>query len=219
VSRQGDRSRAGERTFALRDGLRPLVIALCSAAVLSTSADACPSAAAVGRGITLSSSDGRSATIAWLDANRVRLTEANPAAPKSFPRETVLIYGLLVSDTRSPSARSRMTFTTEAERIFPLAPGTEHEIAYASEVEGRPPLKGRMAIAVTEALQHKVGACTYDALLVARISEFENGQRTPIRYDVYVPALQAIVKSTMFDEANNAIVEQESFEFEAIAEK
>lgn len=180
---------------------------------------ACPSAVMPGKSITLSSADGRSSSVSWLDKGRTRLEEVNPAAPKSFPRETVLSQGLLALDVKSPSARSRITYAPDAERVFPLAPGKEHEIAYTSEVEGRPPLKARMIIAVTEALQHKIGDCSYDALLVVRISEFENGQRTPVRYDVYVPSLQAILKSTMFDEANNAIVEQESFEFEKLAEK
>jgi hypothetical protein len=172
-----------------------------------------------GKGIALSSADGRSSILSWLEKDRTRLEEVNPVAPKSFPRETVLSHGLLALEVKSPSARSRTTYAAEADRVFPLAPGKEHEIAYTSEVEGRPPLKARMVIAVTEALQHKIGDCSYDALLVVRISEFENGQRTPVRYDVYVPALQAILKSTMFDEANNAIVEQESFEFEKLAEK
>jgi hypothetical protein len=176
---------------------------LCANADL---APACPAAAVAGQGITLS-----------LDGNRVRLSESNPAAPKSFPREAVLLHGLLPLESRSPSARSRTVYAPEAERMFPLAPGKEHEVAYTSQIEGRPPVRARLALAVVEALQHTIGTCTYDALLIARISEFESGHRTPVRYDVYVPALQAVVKSTMFDEESRAIVEQETFEAEKIA--
>lgn len=42
-------------------------------------------------------------------------------------------------------------------------------------------------------------------------------QRTAVRNDVYAPALQAVLKSTLFDEARGTIIEVESFEFDAIA--
>lgn len=213
--------RQRRRVWRTRGASPVALLTFLGPALLCANADlalACPSAPVAGKGITLSSADGRSSGLSWLEANRVRLIEINPAAPKSFPRETLLLHGLLPLQSKSPSAGSRTVYAPEVERIFPLAPGKEFEIAYTSEVEGRPPLKARLALAVVEALQHKVDTCTYDALLIARISEFENGNRTPVRYDVYVPALQAVVKSTMFDEASNAIVEQESFEAEKIAD-
>lgn len=203
-----------------RSPLALLAIATASvSAALSFPALACPAAAVIGKSLALSSPDGRSNALSWLDGSRVRLIEGSRAAPKSFPRDTLLLQGLLALETASPTAKSRTTYAPGVEAIFPLVPGKDHEIAYTSQVEGQPPLKARLLLAVPEALQHKIGDCTYEALLVVRMSEFENGQRTPVRYDVYVPALRAILKSTVFDETNNLIVEQESFEFETIAEK
>ena len=181
---------------------------------------ACPKEAVTGKGLVLESATaGRKTEIAWLDRGQVKVVEHNPAAPRSFPRELVTVRGLLGVQTSSPSGTAKLSYETPVEGIFPLEPGNQHELLYASQVEGKPALKGRMGVAVIEALEHMIGECTYQALLVARFSVFDNGDRTPVRYDVYVPQLQAVLKSTLFDESRNAVIEQETFEFETITAK
>ena len=186
---------------------------------LAVAQAACPKEAVTGKGVVLESAIGRKTEIAWLDRGQVKVVEHNTAAPRSFPRELVTLRGLLGVQTSTPSGDAKLSYQTPLEGIFPLEPGKQHEIAYSSQVEGKPALKGRMALAVFEALEHKIGACTYQALLVARFSVFDNGDRTPVRYDVYVPQLQAVLKSTLFDESRNSVIEQETFEFETITAK
>lgn len=116
-----------------------------------------------------------------------------------------------------PSGKVSLQFEQPPESLFPLAIGKQHQITYVVRTDGEPPIKARMTVAAVEALQHAIGACTYEALLVGFLTEFDGGKQTPIRYDVYIPALQAVVKSTTFDAAANTILEAESFEFDAIA--
>ncbi len=191
-------------------------LASCAAADAAAQAPACPKAAETGRAITLSGADGRRSEISWLAGERVRIAEQNPAS-RTFPRETIAVRGLVGVEMTRPSGKVILQFAQPPESLFPLAIGKQHEIAYVAQTDGQPAIKARMTVAAVEALQHAVGACTYDALLVGFITEFEGGRQTPIRYDVYVPALQLVLKSTTFDAAANTILEAESFEFDTIA--
>jgi len=179
---------------------------------------ACPAAATPGNSITLTGLDGRRSEISWLAGDRVRIAEQNPAS-RTFPRETVAVRGLVGVEMTRPSGKVSLQFAQPPESLFPLTVGKQTEIAYAVQTDGQPPIKARMTVAAVEAFQHAIGACTYDAVLVGTITEFEGGKQTPVRYDVYVPALQAVVKSTTFDAAANTILEPESFEFDAIVSR
>jgi hypothetical protein len=203
----------------------PIVIAVLAwasvaavAAPPSTAQPACPRAVETGRGIELATTGGgRTAVLTWLDAERVRIAELSPSSPRSFPRETIAVRGLIGVDLSWPGSKVRLEFAAPLGALFPLVPGRQHELDYVAAREGRPPLKGRMTLAVIEPLQHTVGVCTYDALLIGSVSTFEDGTQSPMRYDVYVPALHAVVKSTMFAVETHALLEQETFEFDSIA--
>lgn len=204
--------------------MRPLLSVIVALATASVSAlhpaaaqPACPSSAAAGSSITLSASHGRSSVLTWLDNVRVRITEQNPAAARTFPRETIAIRGLIATELSWPGSKVRLEFAAPLEELFPLVPGRQHEFAYVALRDGQPPLKARMTLAVIEQLTHAVGACSYEAVLVGSVSTFEDGTQSPMRYDVYVPALSAVVKSTMFAVETHALLEQETFEFESIA--
>ncbi len=196
-----------------------LLLSIIATGGTATAQPACPKAVEAGKGIVLTSPDGRKSELRWLAGNRVRVIEENPNVPRGFPRETLTVQGLLGVEVSSASTKAKVDYQPGGDTIFPLALGKQHELTYSSRVEGQQPLQGRMIIAVLEQLEHKIGACTYEALLVARLSELDGGRRTPMRYDVYVPALQAVLKSTLFDEAANAIIETETYEFETIAAK
>ena len=136
---------------------------------------------------------------------------------RSFPRETIALRGLIGVELTRPSGKAQIKFETPLDPLFPLKVGAQHELVYAAHIEGDKPIRARMTIAAVEALRHVIGTCTYEALLVGSVTQFENGAQTPLRYDVYLPALQAVVKSTTFDAATNALLELESFEFDSIA--
>lgn len=178
--------------------------------------DSCPKTAASGESITFTGSDGRRSEVSWLPGDRVLIAEQNPAS-RTFPRETIAVHGLVGIEMTRPSGTVTFQFAQPPDSLFPLTVGKQSEIAYVVQTQGQPPIKARMTVAAVEALQHAIGACTYDALLVGSVTEFEGGKQTPIRYDVYVPALQTVVKSTTFDAAANTILEAESFEFDTIA--
>lgn len=178
----------------------------------------CPKGASSGKSITFTGTDGRRSEISWLSGDRVRISEQN-AASRTFPRETIAVRGLVGIEMTRPSGKVAFQFAQPPESLFPLTVGKQAEIAYVVQTAGQPPIKARMTVAAVEALQHAIGGCTYDALLVGSVTEFEGGKQTPIRYDVYVPALQAVVKSTTFDAAANTILEAESFEFDTIASR
>ena len=178
----------------------------------------CPKSAEAGKSIILTGLDGRRSKISWLAGDRVRIVEQNPAS-RTFPRETIAVRGLVGIEMSRPSGKVSLQFAQPPDSLFPLAVGKQTEIAYVAQTDGQPPIKARMTVAAVEALQHKIGACAYEALLVGTITEFEGGKQTPIRYDVYVPMLHAVVKSTTFDAAANTILEAESFEFDAIASR
>lgn len=192
------------------------VLAFCFAGEASAQSPTCPKAAEMGKGVSLTGLDGRRSEITWLAGDRVRIAEQNPAS-RTFPREMIAVRGLVGVEMTRPSGKVTFQFAQPPESVFPLTVGKQSEIVYMVQTDGQPPIKARMMVAAVEALQHTVGACTYDALLVGSITEFEGGKQTPIRYDVYVPALQAVVKSTTFDAGANTILEAESFEFDAIA--
>lgn len=189
-------------------------IAIPSGSALSQST--CPKVASSGKSIALTATDGRRSEISWLAGDRVRITEQN-ATSRTFPRETIAVRGLIGTEMTRPSGKVTFQFAQLPDSLFPLTVGKQSEIAYTVQTDGQPPIKARMTVAAVEALQHTIGACTCEALLVGTITEFEGGKQTPVRYDVYVPALQAVVKSTTFDAAANTILEAESFEFDAIA--
>lgn len=180
---------------------------------------ACPTEARAGKSLELSSASGRRNVQTLLDGGRVRIAEQNPASPTSFPRTTVALRGLLGLQIETGGSKASIDYGAPAEALFPLAVGRQHVIEYASQIGGGTPLKARMAMAIIEPVRHEIGGCAYDALLVVRFSEFEDGRRTPMRYDVYVPRLQAVLKSTLLDEEKRAIIEGETFEFETIVEK
>ena len=192
------------------------VLAFCFAGEASAQSPTCPKAAEMGKGVSLTGLDGRRSEITWLAGDRVRIAEQNPAS-RTFPREMIAVRGLVGVEMTRPSGKVTFQFAQPPESVFPLTVGKQSEIVYMVQTDGQPPIKARMTVSAVEALQHTVGACTYDALLVGSITEFEGGKQTPIRYDVYVPALQAVVKSTTFDAGANTILEAESFEFDAIA--
>ena len=204
---------------SMRSARAALVIgglAVCFTTDASAQSPTCPKSAETGKSIALTGLDGRRSEISWLADDRVRIAEQNPAA-RTFPRETIAVRGLVGVEMTRPSGKVSLQFAQPPDSLFPLTVGKQTEIAYVVQTEGQPPIKARMTVAAVEALQHAIGACTYDALLVGSITEFEGGKQTPVRYDVYVPALQAVVKSTTFDAAANTILEAESFEFDAIA--
>lgn len=195
--------------------------ALFAAVTLAASAraqPACPTAAQSGKALALSAPDGRKSEIAWLDGDRALITEQKPAS-RTFPREALTFRGLVALEQTRPSGKAKLEFASPLASLFPLAIGKEHQLAYTVRAEGQQAIKARMTIAAVEALKQEIGKCTYDALLVGAVIEFEGGKQSPVRYDVYIPALQAVVKSTTFDAATNTILEAESFEYEAIAAK
>lgn len=191
-------------------------LASWAAADAHAQAPACPNAAETGKAIALTGAGGRRSEVSWLAGGRVRIAEQNPAS-RTFPRETIAVRGLVGVEMVRPSGKVSLQFEHPLESLFPLAIGKQSQISYIVQTDGEPPIKARMTVAAVEALQHSIGACTYEALLIGFITEFDGGKQTPIRYDVYIPALQAVVKSTTFDAAANTILEAESFEFDAIA--
>lgn len=209
--------RGARRAMRLSARLSAILVWLAAVAGDANAQTTCPKAAETSKGLSLADAFGRKAEITWQAGNRVRVAEANPAVPRNFPREIIAFRGLMGLETAGPSGKARVSYQTAAESIFPLTVGKQHDLAYTSHVEGQAPLKGVMKIAVIEALQHKIGSCSYEALLVGRYSVFEDGRLTPMRYDVYVPALQAVLKSTLFDETTKAIIEAETYEYETIA--
>ena len=204
---------------AWRFGLVQLALAsaLCGASVEARgqAQTPCPKEAQASKSIELSSRDGRKSVITWLDGNRTRIVEPN-AKPV---REITLVRGLLALEIARPDAKARITYLSPTDPLFPLRVGQQHEIAYVSQVEGQKAFKGIMTIAVVEAVQHAIGACTYDAVLLGRFSAFEDGKVSAMRYDVYAPALQAVLKSAVFDDAGKAVIEAETFEFDAIVQQ
>ena len=176
----------------------------------------CPSGNQAAKGLVLTAPSGRRAELTWLPGGSVRIAETHASAPRSFPRETIASRGLIGTDLAWPGSKVQLKFDAPLDGLFPLVVGRQHELSYVAHRAGQPPLKGLLTLAVVEALRHAIGKCEYDAVLVASISAFEDGTQTPMRYDVYVPALQSVVKSTMFDSARNMVLEQESFEFEDI---
>ncbi len=191
--------------------------AITLAPVAASAQTPCPASAAVGKGLSLSSPDGRKSEITWLADNRVKVNEHAPDGVRGFPRETITARGLLGLEVVSPVSKARVTYGTPPDKVFPLDVGQQHILEYQSQVEGGTALKGTMAVAVLEKLEHKIGECAYEALLVARLSQFADGRQTPTRYEVYVPTLQVVVKSTLFDDASQSIIASETFEYETIA--
>ena len=203
------------RTAPLRIVLLASAIALLP--VAATAQGACPTAATPGKSIALASPDGRKSEITWLADHRVNVIEHAPDGVRGFPRETITARGLLGLEVVSPVSKARVTYATPPDMIFPLEVGRQHLLEYESQVEGGATLRGTMAVAVLEQLEHKIGECAYQALLVARVSQFADGRQTPTRYEVYVPVLQAVAKSTLFDDASQSIIASETFEYETIA--
>lgn len=203
----------------MRKAILPVLstLMLASAPVLAN--DQCPKGIAPGQGVVLSSPDGRKTEITWLADGRVRVAEQNPAAPSAFPRETITLQGLIGLEMAGPSNKAKVTYDKAVDGVFPLTVGKEFALGYSSRVEGQKPLEGRMTVAVLEEAEQQIGGCTYRVLLVARFSELGGGKRTPVRYDVYAPQLQAVLKSILFDEAGEGLIEPETFEFETIAAK
>jgi hypothetical protein len=205
---------------------RQLLVSMTSAALVTAftflpgalAQSSCPASAEPGRSVVLTSAAGRKSEITWLDANRVRIIEESPGS-RTFPRETISFRGLIGVELSRPTGTVRLQFSAPLEGLFPLVVGRQQQLDYSAGADGQPPIKARMTIAAIEPLKHGIGRCTFDALLIGSLIEFESGGQAPVRYDVYIPALQVVAKSTTFDAVTNSVLESESFEYDAISSK